>query len=281
MGFAVFLAVLGAACCHAGWNALAKGRADPFLTTTALSICAGIVAVPVLFVTGFPKAAAWPWILGSLSTHFFYFAGLIEAYRHGDLGQVYPIARGSAPLMTAGVSTFLVGEQLTGLAWIGLLLLVLGVLLLALRGGREVARFNLRGVGYALGTGLTICAYTVVDGVGARISAAPLAYTAALFVGSGLVMTIYALARGGPGVLSASARVWPIGIAGGVMQFASYGIAIWAMTVAPLALVAALRETSVLFGTLIGVAWLKEPVHALRVAAGAMVVAGLVLLRLA
>ncbi len=280
MDLAVFLAVLAAACCHAGWNALAKGRGDPFLTTTAVSVGAGIVALPVLLAVGLPDAAAWPWIIASLVTHFFYFAGLIEAYRHGDLGQVYPIARGSAPLLTAVVSTVVVGEDLTTMAWIGLILLVAGVFLLALRGGRDLARFNVRGVAYALATGLTICAYTVADGVGARASGAPVAYSAALFVGCGLVMVAYALARRGFAVAGGVAPLWRVGILGGAMQFASYGIAIWAMTIAPLALVAALRETSVLFGALIGIVWLKEPIYPLRIAAGATVVAGLILLRL-
>jgi drug/metabolite transporter (DMT)-like permease len=281
MEFAVFVAVLAAACCHAGWNALAKGRGDPLLTTAVVSIAAGVVGIAMLAVVGLPRAAAWPWIAASVATHIFYFASLIEAYRHGDLGQVYPIARGSAPLLTAAASIFAVGENLNVTGWGGLVLLAAGVLLLALRGGREFAHFNPRGVAFALGTGVTICAYTVVDGIGARVSGAPATYTAALFVGSGLVMLIYALARLGAPMLVRALPLWRLGVVGGALQFASYGIAIWAMTVAPLALVAALRETSVLFGAVIGVLWLKEPLSILRIVAGATVAVGLILLRLA
>ena len=276
----VFVAVLFAAACHAGWNATIKGGLDPLATTVLISIGAALVSLVFLPVTGLPAVAAWPWCAASVLIHLVYFAALIESYRAGDMGQVYPIARGSAPLMTAVATTAFIGERLGLLGWCGILLLAAGVLLLSLRGGRDLARLDRTAVGFALFTAVTICAYSVVDGVGARLSGSANAYSVMLFVGIGPVMLIYALARRGHDVIAAMGRHWGIGLAGGGLQLGSYGIAIWAMTVAPIAIVAALRESSVLFGAVIAVVFLKEPLRAGRVAAALMIVAGLALIRL-
>jgi drug/metabolite transporter (DMT)-like permease len=276
----VFIAVLAAAACHAGWNAVVKGGGDPLKTTAIVSIAAGVVGVPLWPWLGLPSPAAWPWVAASVVVHLFYFVSLIEAYRHGDLSQVYPVARGGAPLMTAVASTFVVGEQLSPLAWGGLVLLVAGVFLLSVRGGDALAKFNWRGIGYALATAVTICAYTIVDGIGARISGNPASYTLAVFAGCGAVMVGYVLMRRGRAGFVASGAQWRIALFGGALQVISYGIAIWAMTVAPIAIVAALRETSVLFGALIAVVVLKEPMHPTRIAAALLIVAGLIALRL-
>jgi drug/metabolite transporter (DMT)-like permease len=212
--------------------------------------------------------------------HLVYFAALIESYRAGDMGQVYPIARGAAPLMTAVATTGFVGERLGLPAWCGIILLALGVTLLSLRGGRDLARLDRKAVGFALFTAVTICAYSVVDGLGARLAGSANAYSVALFAGIGPVMMAYALARRGRQVLPAMGRHWRLGLAGGTLQLGSYGIAIWAMTVAPIAIVAALRETSVLFGAAIAVVLLKEPLRPSRIGAALLIVAGLVLIRL-
>jgi drug/metabolite transporter (DMT)-like permease len=263
----VFAAVLFAAACHAGWNATIKGGLDPLATTVLISIGAAIVAAVFLPVVGLPAAAAWPWCGASVLIHLAYFAALIESYRAGDMGQVYPIARGSAPLMTALVTTAFIGERLGVLGWSGIVLLVAGVIWLSLRGGRDLARLDKKAVGFALFTAVTICAYSVVDGVGARHAGSANAYSVALFVGIGPIMAIYALIRRRPEVIAAMGRHWGLGLAGGTLQLGAYGIAIWAMTVAPIAIVAALRETSVLFGALIAIVFLKEPLRASRVAA--------------
>ena len=169
----VFLAVLFAAACHAGWNALIKVGLDPLSTTTLISVGSGIVALAFAPLVGMPASAAWPWLLASVVIHLVYFASLIESYRTGDLGQVYPIARGSAPLMTAAVTSIFIGEKLSTLGWAGIVALVAGVLLLSARGGRHLAEIDRRAIGFALFTALTICAYSVVDGIGARLSANP------------------------------------------------------------------------------------------------------------
>ncbi len=279
----VFLSVLFAAACHAGWNASIKRTLDPLATTTLIALGAGLVALPGFAIVGFPQAPSWPWLIASIVIHLFYFAGLIECYRFGDLGQVYPIARGAAPLMTATVTTFYVGELLSASGWIGIVMLAGGVLLLSLKGGRDLAKLDRRAVGAALFTAVTVCAYSVVDGIGGRAAGPGLsvAYSVALFVGIAPVVLAYGLARNGMAVIPAMKPYWKTGLIGGALAVASYTIAIWAMTLAPIAVVAALRETSVLFGALIAVLFLGEPLRRVRIIAALMIVAGLVLIRLA
>ena len=277
----VFGAVLFAAACHAGWNAVVKLGLDPFTTTALITIAGILAALPIIPFVGVLPVVAWPWLIASVIFHFGYYIGLTEAYRTGDMGQVYPIARGSAPLMTAIVSTFYLGEAVAPLAWLGIVILVSGVFLLSLRGGRELAKIDRRAVGFALFTAVTICAYSIVDGVGARMAGNPLAYTAWLFLIDGIVMIFFALARRGFAIVPAMVGYWKGGVFGGALSMVSYGIVIWAMTVAPIAIVAALRETSVLFAAALAIFLLKEPLRATRIAAALMIVCGLVLIRLA
>lgn len=276
----VFLAVLFAAACHAGWNALIKVGLDPLSTTTLISLGSGFVALVFIPVVGVPAWAAWPWLMASVAIHLFYFASLIESYRTGDLGQVYPIARGSAPLMTATITSIFVGEKLSIIGWAGISTLVAGVLLLSTRGGRELTHIDRRAIAFAFITAVTVCGYSVVDGIGARLSTNPNAYSLWLFAGIAMVMLPYALYRDGFDVIHAMRRYWQRGFVGGALQVLSYGIAIWAMTVAPIAVVATLRETSVLFGAVIAVLVLKEPLRAVRIVAACLIVCGLVLIRL-
>lgn len=276
----VFLAVLFAALCHAGWNALIKVGLEPLSSATLLSLGGTAIALAALPFFPAPAAASWPWLIISSVIHLFYFGCLVEAYRAGDLGQVYPIARGAAPLMTAAATTFTVGEKLSIVGWAGVLALAAGVLLLSARGGRGLARIDRRAVGFALATALTICTYSVVDGIGARASGVPVAYSLWLFVGIAATLVPYALFRLGPKVFADIRPLWPRGLIGGGLQIGSYGIALWAMTLAPIAIVATLRETSVLFGAAIAVVVLKEPLRATRIGAALLILCGLVLLRL-
>jgi drug/metabolite transporter (DMT)-like permease len=275
----VFFAVLFGAACHAGWNAFLKIRLEPFSAMALIAIMSAIVVLPVVPFVGVPPAVAWPWVIASVVLHLGYFIGLTEAYRTGDMGQVYPIARGSAPLMTAIAGTFLVGESIGLRGWIGILVLVSGVFLLSLRGGRNL-HFDRRAVAFALFTAVTICGYSIVDGIGARTSGNAHAYTVWLFLLDGLMMLVFALLRRGPSVFGDFALFWKSGLIGGALSLAAYWIAIWAMTVAPIALVAALRETSVLFAAAIAVFVLKEPLQRPRIIAAVLIVAGLVMIRL-
>ncbi len=276
----VFTAVLLAAACHAGWNAAIKRGLEPLTTTVLISIGAAAVSAVFVPLVGAPAPAAWPFVIASVLIHLLYFASLIESYRAGDMGQVYPIARGSAPLMTALASTAIVGEPLGILPWLGIILLAAGVILLSLPGSRDLQKLNRRAVGFALLTAVTICGYSLVDGLGARHAGSPNAYSLALFIGIAPGMVAYALARHGAKAFAASSRHWATGLAGGALQLGSYGIAIWAMTIAPIAIVAALRETSTLFGAVIAVAFLKEPLRTSRIAAALLIVCGLSLIRL-
>lgn len=276
----VFLAVLFAALCHAGWNALIKIGLDPLSTTTLIGVGSGAVALVFLPFVGMPAWACWPWLIASVIIHLGYFAFLIEAYRAGDLGQVYPIARGAAPLMTATATTIFIGERLSLIGWGGIVALVAGIVLLSARGGRELTHIDRRAVGFALLTALTICTYSVVDGIGARLSLNPVSYSLWLFVGIAIVMVPYALYRDGREVIPAMQAYWRRGLAGGALQVISYGTVLWAMTLAPIAIVATLRETSVLFGAVIAVVVLKEPLRAMRVVAALSILCGLVLIRL-
>jgi drug/metabolite transporter (DMT)-like permease len=279
MDLFVFIAVLGAAACHAGWNALLKLNLEPVLSTTLVAIASGLVAVPFVLVAGLPDAAAWPYVVASVVIHVGYYVALAEAYRHGDLGQVYPIARGSAPLVTAILATALLGETLRPLGWAGVIVLAAGILLLAIRGGRSARRLDVRSVGFALLTSATITGYTLVDGIGARAAGSAAAYSAWLFLASGAVMSVFGFWRFGGSLGRHLAASWPIALGGAVLSTTAYAIAIWAMTVAPIALVAALRETSVLFATLLATLLLREPWLAARIAATLMVLAGALLLR--
>jgi drug/metabolite transporter (DMT)-like permease len=278
----VFTAVLFAAACHAGWNAAIKTGLDPLASTVLITTGSGIVSLLLIPFVGLPPAGAWIWVIASVVIHLFYFIGLSEAYQAGELGQVYPLARGSAPLMTAGVTTLLLGETLNALGWTGIVTLATGVLLLSLRGGRSGADRHLdrRAIFFALFTAVTICLYSVVDGIGGRTSGNPHPYTLAMFVGNALIVAVYFMVRRGVTAFGPLPKLWPVGLFGGSLQLLSYGIVIWAMTKAPIAPVAALRETSVLFGALLAFFLLKEPLKPARIAAALMIVCGLVLIRI-
>jgi drug/metabolite transporter (DMT)-like permease len=280
MDLFVFVAVLAAAACHAGWNALLKLNLEPFVSTSLVAAASGLVALPVAILVGLPSAAAWPYILASVAIHIVYYLSLARAYRFGDLGQVYPIARGTAPLMTAAAASIWLGEELGPWGWAGIVILASGILVLAFAGGQRLKPFDHRSVGFAFLNALTITAYTLVDGLGARVSGAPLQYTAWMFFLCGASMGTYGAVRIGWRLADAFAAHWRLTLAGAALSTTAYGIAIWAMTVAPIALVAALRETSVLFAALLATVLLREPVLPTRIAAALLVLAGMVVLRL-
>ncbi len=280
MALSVFAAVLLTAVFHAGWNAVIKYRLEPLVTTVLISLGAAALALALVPFTGFPARAAWPWIVASVIIHLAYFAFLIESYRAGDMSQVYPLARGAAPFITASLGPLVVGEVVTDLAFTGIAILAAGVILLSLWGGREASRIDARAIGFALLTAVMICAYSLVDGIGARLAGTAHAYSVALFAGIGPVMLIYARLRRGRAVIATMRKHCAIGLTGGVLQFGSYGVAIWAMTLAPIAVVAALRETAVLFGAILAALVLKEPLSLPLILAVLLILAGLVLIRL-
>jgi drug/metabolite transporter (DMT)-like permease len=276
----VFGAVLLAAAMHAGWNALLKIKLEPLLGMALITTACSILACLALPIVGWPRAEAWPWVIASVGLHFGYYVCLAEAYRRADLSQMYPIARGSAPLLTALFSVVVLREPMPAIAAFGVVTLASGVVLMSLRGGRSHALPDPVAVAFALATAVMISSYTVVDGIGARVAADPNAYSAALFFVDGAPTLLLALwLRGMGGVRQAAGFIGP-GLAGGALSLAAYWTVIWAMTVAPIPLVAALRESSVLFGSLIAIFVLREPIGRYRIVAAAFILAGLVLIRL-
>ena len=277
----VFAAVLAAAAMHAGWNAFLKLRLEPLTGMALIAGGSALVALPFLAWFGWPRAAAWPWLMASLMLHIGYYITLAEAYRRADMSQVYPVARGGAPLLTATASLLLLREPVPLQAAVGIALLGAGVALMSLRGGRKHQAVDRAAIAFALATAVIICGYTMVDGIGARAAGNAHAYAAALFVIDGIPLIGFIAWRDGRSGLRALAHVVGPGLAAGTLSYASYWIAIWAMTVAPIALVAALRETRVLFAAAIALVILKEPFGAMRALAATLIVAGLLLIRLA
>lgn len=280
MTLTVFFAVLAAAAMHASWNALIKMRGDRFASISLTSLGMSLAALPVIPFVEFPAAAVWPFIVASLVIHVGYRLFLVMAYEAGDLAQTYPLARGAAPLMTTIGAIFLLAELPTPLAVLGIVLLSTGTLLMSFRGGAGLGRLDRRAVGFALTTSIFVAAYTLTDGSGARLAATASSYAAWLFLCDGLVSIAIGFYYRGRRLLSVMKAEWHVGVLTGLLSAASYWIAMWAMTKAPIASVAALRETSILFAMLISVFALREKMTGWRVAAALCIVAGVAALRL-
>ncbi|MDM0111184.1 EamA family transporter [Variovorax sp. J22R133] len=283
----VVLAVLFGALLHAGWNALIKSGQDKSLDTALVHSLGVFIAIPILMHTGLPERSAWPYMVASLVIHLGYYVALAGAYKYGDLGLTYPLMRGCAPLLVALGSLAFIGERLGAMAWAGVALLCVGVVTLglsrsAMHIGSEANRS--KALGFALANAAIIALYTVIDGIGVRVSGDAAAYVAGLFVFDGIPFMLLVLWRR-PGRRGAAFTYmkgrWPIAIVGTAASLGSYGIALWAMTRAPVATVAALRETSVLFAALIGTLFLREAFGWQRAIGTTIIVAGVMLLRLA
>jgi len=274
--FGVTLAVLGAALMHAAWNVLIKAGRDPLLDTALIALGGTAVAFPLLFAFAPPAPASWPYIAASVSIHIAYYATLARAYRAGDLSHGYPIMRGSAPLLVALAGATVFGESLSPGGWCGVILICIGVLSLGIAGGGA----SRRATAWALANAAIIAVYTLVDGTGVRASGGAERYIVWLFFFMGLPFGLIVLALRRGELLRHAAQHWWRGVVGAVLSGLSYGIALWAMTRAPVAVVAALRETSVIFGALIGAWLLKEGHFRERIWGAAAVLAGLIALKL-
>lgn len=273
----VVVAVLFSAGLHATWNALVKTTDDAFLrfalidATGLVFSLAAVAFVPVPF-------GCWRYLGASAVIHVGYKAFLMWSYRSGDLSLVYPVARGSAPLLVAIGGTAFVHEPLGAFGILGVVLVSLGVASIALRSGTSTHRAAL---GAALLTGVTIAAYTIADGLGVRCAPTAFGYAVWLFLLDGLAFPLWALATRRSSLPAWSDRQVLLGVLAGLLAFSAYGITLWAQTEAPLAFVAALRETSVLLAAAIGVVILRERAGRTRIVSAAIVVAGVVLLKLA
>lgn len=280
MDLTVFLAVLAAAALHAGWNAVVKVGLDRLTSVALINFFGGFVSLFALPFLPFPNAAAWPWLLTSVVLHCGYKLFLVRAYESGDMGQVYPLARGAGPLLVFIFSVAFGLDTLSPYNFTGTLVLIAGVFLMAWRGGSEPKAVSLTTIAFALGTSVFIASYTLVDGFGGRAAQNAFTFAAWLFVLDALVLTVIYFWRRGTNGFVLMARNWKPGVAGGMMSMMAYGIAIWAMTKAPIAAVAALRETSVLFAVLIATFFLKEKLTFWRCIASVVIVSGVIVLRL-
>ncbi|MBE7521470.1 MAG: EamA family transporter [Burkholderiales bacterium] len=274
----VTLAVLGAGFLHALWNAMLKASGgDPQLDMALIVAGTCVVAAACLPFVPAPAGAAWPYMAASAIVHFGYYVTLAGAYRRGDLSFAYPLMRGVAPLVVTLLGILFLGEHPSSSTLTGIVLISLGILVIAwYAGGRHTAA----SAGWALANAVIIAMYTLVDGAGARASGSAAGYVVWLCFLEGFPYLGWIAATRGRAALAYLTPRWRRGIAGGAASLASYGIALWAMTRAPVAVVAALREVSVLFAAAIGAIVLKEGFGWKRMAGAAAVVAGVAALRL-
>jgi len=274
----VLLAVLIGALLHASWNALVKSSKDKTLDTALIQVLCSLFALPVCWYVVLPDPQVWPYIGTSLLVHVAYYFALAGAYRHGDLGLAYPLMRGTAPVLVALSSFVVLGEVLTPLAWMGVLGVSAGLLCLGAGGAVLLQK---KALAFALSNAVLIAIYTVVDAKGARLSGHVLQYAALLFALDGWPFALLVLWHRKGAVMPYVRGRWRLAACGAGASLASYSIALWAMTVAPVALIAALRETSVLFAALFGAWLLKEPWTRMRVFGTVFILMGVITLRIA
>jgi drug/metabolite transporter (DMT)-like permease len=273
----VFGIVLFAAAQHASWNAIVKGSADKMLTTVLVTASASIIALVTLPWLHPPAPQSWPFILASSLFQLIYFVLVARTYHIADMSQTYPLMRGTAPLLVAVVSVLGFDAKLSTGTCIGVAIISLGILSM----GFGVRRGDRRGIVLALLNAVVIAGYTLIDGIGVRLSGAPAAYTLWIFLVTGVPLAMWAIRARKAAIASYIRNNWHFGLIGGIGTVASYGLALWAMTLAPIAVVAALRETSILFGTVISGLLLKERIGLGRIVAACTIALGAAVLRLA
>ncbi len=279
MSFPVMFLVLIGAALHATWNVIIKSGTNKQLDTILITAGGAIIALAVLPFVPLPDRASWPYLAMSTVIHFAYFNLIALAYRTGELSIAYPIMRGSAPPLTALGAAVLVGDPLSPGAWAGILLISAGILTLTGDSWRS-GEFPFVSALFGFLNAVVIVAYTLVDGVGVRLSGNAFSYIAWLFFLIPLPLICMPLVSGPRGFASHVRLRWKSGLLGGVCTAASYAFALWAMTVAPIALVAALRETAVIFGTVFAALFLKERFGVMRYVAANAVVFGAVVLKI-
>jgi len=261
--------VLSAAFLHASWNALLRGGADRAQSMAIMNATLGLAGVVLLLIAGLPAPASWPYVVASGVLHWIYVALLVVTYRSGDLGETYPVARGSSPALVALGGSIFAGEWMNLPGILGVGLVCGGIFMLAAAKGR-LRHMNLP---WALATGVSIAAYTVVDGIGVRASGNWLGYTAAIFAFF-IAVPLWFLARSGTTFFKAPANEVAKAVGGGLISIAAYGAIIWAMRDSAMGAVSALRETSVVFAALLGAVFLRERLTGWRIAACCIIAAG-------
>lgn len=278
MSTTVILLVLAAAALHASWNIIVKGGSNKVFETALNALGGGLGAMFFLPFLPFPDRACWPLLALSCCCHLLYYLCVAAAYKVTDISLGYTIMRGTAPMLTAFAMTFL-GIPLGLYGWSGVILICSGIFTLAWQ-QKLLHQGNLKGILYSLRTSFVIMGYTLSDGFGARLSGDSISYACWLFFLNIFPLHIYILARYGKDYIHYLKGRAGIGISGGLCGLASYGIAIWAMTIAPIALVAALRESSVIFGMILALFFLHERLTPFRILAVILVMCGAMFVRL-
>lgn len=270
--------VLAAALFHALWNAFVKKGEAPLISVAGIAVSCGFFAALMIPFVGWPNQGLWPWILVSISIHTVYMITLSQAYRYGDFSLAYPIARGTAPALVVIVSLVFLKEKFEPAQLVAIIGILLGIFLFAFRKfGRVIA--DKRSLTYALLTAMLIMSYTLVDGMGTRQADNALNYIAwILFLQTFPIVAFMLFRHGTAGVQGLKGSMWSM-LGGGFMAFSGYGIVLWAMTQAPIALVATLRETSIIIAALIGMIWFKEPGGWRRIAAAFIIFVSVVYLK--
>lgn len=276
----VFAAVLLAAFLHASWNVLVRMQADRLVSLATLQGFMGVMGIGLIFVFGLPKPESYGFALASGVLHTGYNLFLVRAYRAADLSQVYPIARGAAPLLTMLASLLFLADGVHGGVVTAILLLVSGLVMAGWQKDRS-SHPDPQAVLYALGTACFIAVYSITDGLGARASGQAFGYAGLLFVLDAVFLMMAGSLTRGPVFVLSLAPHWKQGIAGGIASGMAYAIVIWAMTKAPIASVAALRETSIIFVLLMSARMLRESLTGVRMAGALLIMAGAIMLRLA
>ena len=275
----IMAAVLLGAFLHAVWNGLVRAASDKVLSTVLVVGGAGIWTACWLPFAPAPAVESWPYLTASVLIHVAYFSFVALSYRHGDLSFVYPLMRGSAPALSAVVVAMLVHESPSPTGWVGVMLVSAGIIVLSGDSWRSGSlRFSPTAL--ALTNAGVIVTYTIVDGVGVRLSQHPFSYTGWMFLLTAIPFLVVSFAKQGQKAVKYLRRSWVKGLIGGACTLGSYGLALWAITQAPIALVAALRETSVIFGTLIAAVFLKEQVSPLRYLSILAVTAGAIAIKM-
>lgn len=272
-------AVLFGAILHAVWNVLIRSASDKFLDMVLVVGGAGVWTACWLPFAPAPAVESWPYLTASILIHVAYFFFVALSYRNADLSFVYPIMRGSAPALSAVGVAVLIHESPSPSGWMGVLLISLGIIFLAGDSWRS-GSLRLSPTALAFTTAGVIVIYTLVDGVGVRLSGHPVSYVGWLFLLTAIPLLVTSFATQNRKAVKHLRFNWGKGLIGGVCMFGSYGLALWAMTQAPIALVAALRETSVVFGTLIAAGFLKEHVSPLRYLSIIVVTAGAITIKM-
>jgi len=274
----VFFAVLGAALLHAFWNALIKIGQSRISVMLILSVVQGFIGFLVIFISPWPNQNVWIWLAGSGLAHTAYKTFLTYAYEQGDLSRVYPIARGAAPMAVLAFSLFFLTDPIKISEYFGVAILGLGILLMAR--GIFTSGESRRLLPFALGSALATASYSIIDGLGARISGDAVGYVGWLFMIDGVMFALITLVTRGPRAFIVPRQAWIAGSIASAASYGAYAIAVWAMTVAPIALVTALRETSILFAVLIGWLIYKEQMGLAKICAAGLIVAGVIITRI-